>query len=82
MVRVSGRPMVMTALAVALLGTVAFAQRWTPADAAAKLTGTWQINFELSPQFAQMFLTIGYDRRARRKCQECTSGNWQEVDDH
>lgn len=52
MVRVSGRPMVMTALAVALLGTVAFAQRWTPADAAAKLTGTWQINFELSPQFA------------------------------
>jgi hypothetical protein len=41
------------AAALALgVGSVTLAQRFTPADAAAKLTGTWQINFELSPQFA------------------------------
>lgn len=37
---------------VAMTGAVSLAQRFTPADAAAKITGVWQMNMELSPQWA------------------------------
>jgi hypothetical protein len=40
------------AMCLALAGTPATAQRLAPADAAAKLTGTWKMNIELSPRFA------------------------------
>jgi hypothetical protein len=40
------------ALAIGLAGRATMAQRFTPADAAAKLTGTWQMNMDLSPQWA------------------------------
>lgn len=40
------------AIVLALASTVTSAQRATPADVAAKFTGTWKINFELSPRFA------------------------------
>lgn len=36
----------------ALAGSITFAQRVTPADVAAKMTGTWQMNMDLSPQWA------------------------------
>ena len=40
-----------SALILGALAAGPLAQRITPADAAAKLTGTWKINFELSPAF-------------------------------
>jgi hypothetical protein len=43
---------VMTTAVAALTTPLVRAQRMTPADAASKITGTWQMNFELSPQFA------------------------------
>jgi hypothetical protein len=52
MARHSMNTLAVVCTAVLALGAVTFAQRLTPAEAAAKLTGTWQINFELSPQFA------------------------------
>lgn len=42
----------LVAIAFTLAATVTFAQRTTPADVAAKFSGAWKINFELSPRFA------------------------------
>lgn len=45
------RSMVTGALAASLICVPLLAQRATPADVAARLTGTWQMNMDLSPQF-------------------------------
>jgi hypothetical protein len=40
------------AAVLVVAGAVVSAQRMTPAEAATKLTGSWKMNLELSPQFA------------------------------